>query len=84
MKLAPYNRENMAKSYRLGKNQKLLLDFIDSGLDCARVEDFPHKSATICQSVLRISAARIGLGNSIRICTRGGEVYLLRKTNNQK
>lgn len=83
MKFVPYERKNLKRVYRPGPNQELLLEFANSGLDCAKIEGFTHKNAKICQSNLRTSAKRIGLGNTIKVTVRGEEVFLVRKNNQE-
>lgn len=85
MKLYPYDRKDLKKDYRLGKNQAILFEFLESGLDCAKLEGYTQKKARYCQSNLRTCALRLGLANSIRIHIEGNDVFLLRITNdNQK
>lgn len=78
MKLTPYERKNL-KLYKPGNNQALLFEFVNSGMDCAEVEDYPHKSAKICQSNLRTCAKRLGLQNSVRVVIRKDSVFLVRR-----
>lgn len=84
MKFVPYNRKDLNKGYKPGRNQALLFEFAESGLDCARVADFPHKSAKNFQTCLIECAKRIGLSNTIQICVRSGQVYLLRRIDDRK
>lgn len=80
MKIVPFNKKEIRdlNRYRHTKNQKILQDFIDSGLDCVKIEDYPHKSASVCCGVLRKSAERFHM-NNIEILYRGEDVYLVRK-----
>lgn len=84
MKFHPYERKDLKKVYRPGHNQKLLYEFVDSGLDCAKLEDYPQKSARVCQTNLRTSAVRAGLGNTVRIHVEGENVFLLRITDDDR
>lgn len=84
MKLYPYDRKDLKKDYRPGKNQALLLEFVESGLDCAKLEGYTQKSARYCQSNLRTCAVRIGLANTVRIHTEGSNVFLLRVTDDDR
>lgn len=84
MKLYPYERKDLRNGYRLGRNQKILYEFANSGLDCAKLEDYPQKSARICQSNLRTASLRIGLANTVRIHTEGENVFLLRITDDDR
>lgn len=76
MKLVPYDARKV-KGYKLCRNQQLIQEFLDSGLDCAKIEDFPHKDARSCMAALSVSAKRMGIGNVIA-CSRKGEVFLIR------
>lgn len=76
MKFVSCNKEELSKCYKLGRNQKLLVEFNDSGLECAEVIDYHQKDAKICQSNLTVCAARLGLGNSVK---RGERVFLVKK-----
>ena len=84
MKLHPYERGDLKCNYRFGRNQAILMEFVDSGLDCAKLEGYPHKNARICQSNLRTTAVRIGLANTVRIHTEGQDVFLLRITDDDQ
>lgn len=84
MKIMPYKREDLKKNYHTGRNQAILLEFANSGLDCTKLEEYPQKNARICQSNLRTAAVRIGLGNSIRIHAEGNDVFLLRVTDDDR
>lgn len=78
MKLVPYDRSKL-KIYKPGRNQAILLEFVESGLDCVKVEDWTHKNAKVCQSNLGACALKLGLQNSVRVVIRKGEVFLVRK-----
>jgi hypothetical protein len=80
MKIVPFDKKDIRdlNRFKNTKNQKILQEFIDSGLDCVKVEDYTHKSASICCGVLRKSAERFHM-NNIEILYRGDSVYLIRK-----
>lgn len=59
-------------------NFKLLWEFKESGVACAQVEGYPHKSATSCASSLR-SAVKTYHMDSITVVVRRGNVYLIKK-----
>lgn len=85
MKLTPYDRKSFGKrTYKLCKNQKILNEFVESGMDCAKLENYPHKNAHSCYSCLRVSAMNLGLGNVISIHIKGKDVYLLRVTDDDQ
>ena len=58
-------------------NFALLSNFADSGLECAKVEGYPHKSAEGCASALRAAIKNYRMF-TIRVVKRGDEVYLIR------
>lgn len=80
MKLIPYdiNKFKNLNYYTKGKVHRLLLEFAESGLDCVKVEDYPHKNAYNCTSALQGAIKHYGF-NTIRAMTRDGEVFLIRK-----
>ena len=69
----------IGRGYNMCRNQQILQDFIDSGLDCAELKDFTHHDAKSCQSSLWNSMKRLGLNNSIAIISRENRVFLIRK-----
>lgn len=77
MKLVPYDAKEIIKGYKLCKNQRLIQEFLNSGLDCAKLEDFPQKDAKGCASSLSISLKRMGI-NNVKVCSRKGNVFLLK------
>lgn len=56
--------------------QKLLKDFTESGMKCAKVTEFNHKSAKILVSALSWAITRYRLYH-LKAVMRGGEVYLV-------
>ena len=64
--------------YKRSANLRLLEDFIDSELECAKVEDFPHKDAQSCLGSLGHSIVHYGM-NNIRCIMRNGEIFLIRE-----
>ena len=76
MKLVPYDATKV-NAYKPCKNQKLIQEFLDSNQKCVKIEDFPHKNATVCRSVIGNSIKRMGITNVI-IATRRGMVFLIR------
>lgn len=79
MKLIPYNYEDIEKkSYKPGKNQRILDEFVHSNYDCVRIEDYPHKTASSCQAAFAKSIKIFGLANSVRVISSKGEVFLIK------
>ena len=79
MTLLPYDVEKIEnfKAYRKTSNYKILEEFTNSGLKCAVIEDYPHKTANICANSLRVSIARFGM-LGIGVIKRKDKVYLIR------
>lgn len=78
MKLVAYDVKKL-KIYRPCKNQKLILEFLNSDMDCAKVENDTHKSASVAQSNFQGSIKRLGLQNSVMAVRRGNEIFLVRR-----
>lgn len=78
MKLIPVEKDLIDKGYRWSKNQKILQEFLDSGLDCARVDGYHHEDAKSCSGSLRQSVKRFHM-NNIDVITHKNQVYLIRK-----
>ena len=67
--------------YKPTKVYKLLCEFRDSSMDCAKIEDYDYKNATSAQASIRNSIKHFKFLNIV--CTaREGNVYLL-KTNKE-
>lgn len=63
--------------YRPGKNQKLIMEFYESGLDVAEVLDFGDRKPRHIQSNLRATAMGLGI-RTISVKVRGDRVFLVR------
>ena len=76
MNFVPYdiNRLN-AMGYKKTANLEKLQEFIDSGLLCAKVENWKHKNAYIAANSFKRSAKLFKL--NITVIVRKGEVYLV-------
>lgn len=80
MKLVPYEREKLeGLGYKPTKLLALLDEFVQSGLDCVKVEGWTHKTAASCASSLAVAIKRQNR-SGIRAVLRNGEVFLI-KTN---
>lgn len=78
MKLTPYNKNDLVIRRPKSDNFGLLSEFVNGGLECAKVEGYPHHDATTCATSLRQSIKRYGfLG--ITVAKRGDDVYLVKK-----
>lgn len=78
MKLVPYHKDKLGGVFSRSENRKILEEFMNSGLDCAKVENFTQKSASTCSSSLALSIKRYHY-TSIQAVKRGDEVFLVRK-----
>lgn len=80
MKLVAYDKEKLMGSvYKRTKNQNVLKEFINSDLDCVRVEGWTQNNADSCANSFRQSIKRFRV-TGIQVFVRKGEVYLV-KTN---
>ena len=79
MTLTPYDVEKIEnfRGFKKTSNYKILEEFINSGMKCAVIDDYPHKNANCCVSCLRASVTRFGMLN-IGIIKRKDKVYLVR------
>ena len=79
MKLTAYDKKKLGDIggyYNKTKTFEILDEFARSEMTCAKLEDWPHKSAMSCQASLSNSAKHYGF--NIRVITRRGEVFLLK------
>lgn len=78
MNLIPWEKAMITKTYKHCKNQVVLEEFLRSGLECAKVENFAHSTPHVCANALRRSALRLGMSQII-VAVRNGEVFLIRE-----
>ena len=76
MKLVPYNGK-LGGYYKRTSNYALIKEFMESGLKCAEIEDFPQSTANICASSMRATIKRYNLFN-VQAVSRNGRVFLMR------
>ena len=76
MRLIPADINEVKRPYTLVR--EIILEFHESDLKCAKVEDWTHKDAGSCAWSLRESARRLGL-HHIKTMTRKGQVYLIKE-----
>lgn len=81
MNLVPYDVKKIAGvSYsRKGVIVEVLEEFADSGLKCAKVEGWTHKSAESCAASFHKSIVHFKM-SYIKVTVRKGEVYLINTT----
>ena len=80
MRITAYDLEKVpyVQKYKLGTNQSLIDEFAASGLKCAKVEGWTHKSAYHCQSSLQQAIVRGKRAKMYKAIARKGEVFLIR------
>lgn len=76
MTLVPYDVKNLRVGGR-SDNYSLIEEFIDSGIDCAKIEGYSQKSASVCTASLNATIKRYRR-HTIKAIERNGEVYLVR------
>lgn len=78
MKLIPYDiRKVKNPNYARSENYRLLSEFTESGMDCAKVENYSHKCANYCSTALNVSIKRYGMAG-VKSIARNGEVFLIK------
>lgn len=77
MRIIPVEKHNLIEAnYKQTKNYAILKEFVDSGLEIALLEDYPHKNAACAQNCLTISAKRYGF--NVKIAARGNRVFIMK------
>ena len=79
IKLIPCDRNEIEGGYARTKNLKILEEFRDSGLDCAKLEGWTNKDANHAATSLNVSIKRFKFGG-IKATGRAGNVYLIKTT----
>lgn len=69
--------ENVPGYYKSTGNKQIIDEFIESGMQCAEVEDYPQKKATYCVSSLSQTIKRYRVFN-VRAIQRKDRVFLIR------
>ena len=79
MKLIPYDIKKIGGKqwYSKSENLKILEEFVKSDMECAKIEDYPQKSAMVCISSLQGSIKRYRIAG-IQAMLRNGEAYLIK------
>lgn len=77
MKLIPYDIEKIPHAGRMFQNQAILKEFVESGLKCVKVDNYPHKSARSFATSFWKSARTFGYDNVV-VKTKGDEVFMIR------
>lgn len=69
--------KSVRNHYKISANLKLLTEFVESGMECMKVEGWTTKTASICASSLNLSAKRYKIGG-VRAMSTKGEVFLIK------
>lgn len=79
MKLIPYDKKNLGgiNCYKKPRNLAVIEKFIESGLDCAEIKDYTHKSATSFQTSFYSTIRRFKI-NTVKVVIRKERVFLIR------
>lgn len=79
MRLVAYdmNKLSTGRGFAKTKNLEIIEEFVDSGMDCAKVEDFTQKNADVCANGLNQSIKRFSK-KGIKAISRNGEVFLIK------
>lgn len=81
MRLTPFNRADLRlAAYRKTKNYSILMEFLNSDMDCARIERAEGDNAYQYANSLRRSIKYFNL-NSIKVSVRKDDVFLIRKVD---
>lgn len=80
MRLTAYSAADIRKGcYKKSDLLVLIEEFVNSDMECAKVEGFTHKSACSCASSFNLAIKRYNKGG-IKAISRKNEVFLI-KTN---
>lgn len=79
MKTVPYDLKKIRnlKHYKKSELQNILEEFLESGVDCVKIEDWTQKTASSCASSFNVAAKRYKLVGA-RAISRNGEVFLVK------
>lgn len=79
MRAVPYDFKKIerVKGYKKSDNQKILEEFLASGHDCVKVEDWNQKSAMSCAGSFNKTIERFKMTGA-RAISRKGEVFLVK------
>lgn len=79
MKLVQMNKNDVPFCFRPTKLFEILNEFVDSGMQCAKVIDHNYESTSSGAGSFNASAKRFGLSGKVKAISRKGEIYLIRK-----
>lgn len=79
MYLTPYTKSKLQSSnFQRCKLQKILEEFRDSDMDCAKIEGWEYKDANTCAASFAGSIKRFNV-KGIRAISRQGEVFPIKE-----
>lgn len=80
MKLIAYdiNKINNIGNYKNSENMRLINEFVESDMDCVKVEGWTHAHANSCANSFVQTLKRMKK-SGIEVVSRKGEVYLIKK-----
>lgn len=80
MRLVPYDKSKIrSKYFAVTVNQQILDEFVNSGLECAKVEGWTNASPGSAANSLNTSIKRFKYGG-IKAVSYNKEVYLVKTT----
>lgn len=77
MKLTKCDANEIKNNFKRTKWQKMLEEFLESDMDCAKVEEYTNKDAKSCVGALYLAIKRFRM-TGVRAALCNGEVYLIR------
>ena len=77
MKLVKCDISELKLRYMPTRNQRILKEFVESGLRCMRVEDHHYASTNSGQTTLMASINRFHIPG-VKVAARRGKLYLVR------
>lgn len=78
MMLTPYSKKDLKIEKTYTDNMRLINEFLESGLDCAKVEGWTHKNPDYCSSSLN-RTIKSNNKRGIRAIVRERRVYLIKE-----
>lgn len=80
MRLKEASRDVLMKGYKITKIQKLLEEFMHSGMECAELvlEEGEYKRVGTAYNGVRSAIDRMKLASTLNVKTIGGKLYLFR------
>ena len=79
MNLVAYDKKKLDNlyGYKRTKWLKIIDEFVESDMDCVKLENFSHKTSTSCTAALKVAIKRYHKAG-IQAIERNGEVFLIK------